>query len=130
MARGPSVELGDVFVVRETETALLCRVGDKCHWVAHSRLQPGSTVEHPGDLGVLALAWDSAVEFWDGAMSDKRRRPLCDGVRLNGLPCRVARRPGSRFCFSHDATTAREREAAQALGPASSIVRDASPSTS
>ena len=130
MARGPSVELGDVFVVRETETALLCRVGDKCHWVAHSRLQPGSTVEHPGDLGVLVLAWDFAVEFWDSARSDKRRRPLCDGVRLGGLPCRVTRLPGSRFCFSHDPTTAREREAAQALGPASSMVRDASPSTS
>ncbi len=125
MAQGPTVEFGDVFVVRETETALLCRIGDKFHWVAHSRLQPGSTVEHRGDLGVLMLAWAFAVEFWDGAMSDKRRRPLCDGVRLGGLPCRVARLPGSRFCFSHDPTTAREGEAAQALGPASSIVRDA-----
>ena len=130
MARGPSVEFGDVFVVRETETALLCRTGDQFRWVAHSRLQPGSTVQHPGDLGVLVLEWDFAVEFWDGAMSDKRRRSLCDGVRLGGRPCRVARLPGSRFCRSHDPTTAREREAAQALGCASSIVRDASPSTS
>ena len=130
MARGPSVEFGDVFVVRETETALLCRIGGKFHWVAHSRLQPGSTVKHPGDLGVLVLPWDFAVDFWDGAMSDKRRRRPCGGVRLDGLLCRVARRPGSRFCFSHDPTTAREREAAQALGPASSIVCDASPSTS
>jgi hypothetical protein len=152
MTQGSTVEFGDVFVVRETKTALLCRIGEKVRWVAHSRLQPGSTVEHPGDLGVLVLPWDFALEFWDGAMSDKRRRPLCDGVRLDGLPCRVARLPGSRFCFSHDPTTAREREAAQALGPAnghaylglaageagvlgrdtapSSIVRDASPSTS
>src|SRR5438034_7565911 len=119
------------------------------HTAASSAGAPWST---PGDLGVLVLPWDFAVEFWDGAMSDKRRRPLCDGVRLNGLPCRVARLPGSRFCFSHDPTTAREREAAQALGPAngdaylglaageagvlgrdtapSSIVRDVSPSTS
>ena len=28
MAQGPTVEFGDVFVVRETETALLCRIGD------------------------------------------------------------------------------------------------------
>ena len=79
MAEGPTVEFADVFVVRETETALLCRIGEKLHWVARGRLQPGSTVEHPGDLGVLVLLWDFAVEFWDGAMSDKRRRPL--GVR-------------------------------------------------
>ena len=107
MAQGPTVEFGGVFVVRETETALLCRIGDKSHWVARSRLQPGSTVERPGDFGVLVLAWDFAVEFWDGAMSAKRRRPLCDGVRLDGVPCRVARLPGSRFCFSHDPTAAR-----------------------
>ena len=130
MAQGPTVEFGEVFVVRVTETALLCRIGEKHHWVAHSRVQPGSTVEHPGDLGVLVLAWDVAVEFWDGARSDRRRQPLCDGVRLGRLPCRVARLAGSRFCFSHDPTTAREREAAQALGPVRSIVRDASPSTS
>ena len=48
MAEGPTVEFSDVFIVRETETALLCRVGAKFHWVAHGRLQPGSTVEHPG----------------------------------------------------------------------------------
>ena len=65
MAPGPTVEFGEVFVVRETETALLCRIGEKFHWVAHSRLQPGSTVEHPGDLGVLVLPWDFAVEFWE-----------------------------------------------------------------
>ena len=90
MTQGSTVEFGDVFVVRETKTALLCRIGEKVRWGAHSRLQRGSTVEHPGDLGVLVLPWDFAVEFWDGAMSDKRRRPLCDGVRLDGLPCRVA----------------------------------------
>jgi len=108
MAQGPTVEFRDVSVMRETETALLCRIGDKSHWVAHSRLQPGSTVEHLGDLGVLVLPWDFAVEFWDGAVSDKRRRPVCDGVRLDGRPCRFARLPGSRFCSSHDPTTASE----------------------
>jgi len=85
MARGPSVEFGDVFVVRETETALLCRIGDKFHWVVHSRLQPGSTVEHPGDLGVLVLAWDFAVEFWDGAMSD----PSFETHRIVNLSHRI-----------------------------------------
>ena len=118
MAQGSTVEFGDVFVVRETETALLCRIGEKCHWVAQGCLRPGSTVQHPGDLGVLVLPWSFAVEFWDGAMSDKRRRPLCDYVRLDGRPpCRVARLPGSRFCFSHDTTTARAREAAQGHRP-------------
>ena len=76
MAQGPTVEFGGVFVARETETALLCRIGDKSHWVARSRLRPGSTVERPGDFGVLVLAWDFAVEFWDGAMSAKRRLPV------------------------------------------------------
>jgi hypothetical protein len=42
VAQGPTVEFSDVFVVRETETALLCRIGAKFHWVAHGRLQPGS----------------------------------------------------------------------------------------
>jgi hypothetical protein len=121
MAPGPTVEFGDVSVMRETDTALLCRIGEKFRWVAHSRLQPGSTVEHAGDLGLLVLAWDYAVEFWDGAMGDKHRRPLCDGMSLDGRPCRVARLPGSRFCFAHDPTTARERDAAQALGPAARV---------
>ena len=58
MAQGPTVEFGDVFVAHETETALLCRIGEKLHWVAHGRLQPKSTVEHPGDFGVLVLPWD------------------------------------------------------------------------
>jgi hypothetical protein len=114
MAQAPTVEFGDVLVMRETETALLCRIGEKCRWVARSRPQPGSTVQHPGDLGVLVLPLDFAIEFWDGAMPDKRRWCLCDGVRLDGLPCGVARLPGSRFCVFHDPTTAREREAAQA----------------
>jgi len=47
MTQGSTVEFGDVFVVRETKTALLCRIGEKVRWVAHSRLQRGSTVEHP-----------------------------------------------------------------------------------
>ena len=94
MAQGPPVEFGDVFVVRETETALLCRIGEKSHWVARSRPQPGSTIQHPGDLGVLVLPWEFAVEFWDGATSDERHPTLCDGVRLDGRPCRVARLPG------------------------------------
>jgi hypothetical protein len=68
MAEGPTVEFRDVFVVRDTETALLCRIGEKSHWVVHGRLQPGSTVQHPGDLGVLVLPWDFGVEFWDGAI--------------------------------------------------------------
>ena len=63
MARGSSVEFSDVFVVRETETALLCRIGEKFHWVAHGRLQPGSTVEYPGDLGVLVLPGTSPLNF-------------------------------------------------------------------
>jgi hypothetical protein len=43
MAQGPTVEFDDVSVMRETETALLCRIGERFRWVARSRLQPGST---------------------------------------------------------------------------------------
>ena len=120
MTHAPTVEVGQVFVVRETKLALLCRIGVRSHWLAHSRLQPGSTVQHPGDLGVLVLTWDFAVErglvFLRRAppLSDKRRRPLCDGLRGDGLPCRGTRRPDSHFCFAHDPTTAREREVGQA----------------
>jgi len=99
MAQGPTGEFGEVFVVRETETALLCRIGEKSR-VVHGRLQPGSTVQHPGDLGVLVLPWDFAVEFWDGAIGDKRRRrasvdPECNPKRSTGrvrepAPCSLA----------------------------------------
>ena len=62
MAHAPTVGFLDVLVVRETKLALLCRIGEKRHWVAHNRLQPGSTVRHQGDIGVLVLTWDFAVE--------------------------------------------------------------------
>ena len=58
MAPGPPVEFGGVFVVRETETALLCRIGEKFHWVAHSRLQPGSTRQRRG-TSPLNAAFDA-----------------------------------------------------------------------
>ena len=42
MAEGPTVEFSDVFVVRETETALLCRIGEKFHWVDTAASSPGA----------------------------------------------------------------------------------------
>jgi hypothetical protein len=129
LAHAATVEFGDVFILQETRLALHYRIGKASHWVARRRLQ-----QRPGAVGVLVLPWDFAVERslvpYEGVMTDERPRPLCDGRRLDSLPCRSAQRPGSRFCFFHDPMTAREREAAPARGPARSIVRDASPSTS
>jgi hypothetical protein len=53
-----TVVLDDVEVVRETELALLCRIGGQRHWVARMQLLAGTDVRHAGDRGRLVLpAW-------------------------------------------------------------------------
>jgi len=55
--RGPPVQYEDtieirgVTVMRQTDVALLCQMGNQHRWIAPTQLQPGSTVARPGDVG-------------------------------------------------------------------------------
>ena len=66
--RGPPVQYEDtieirgVTVMRLTDVALLCRMGNQHRWIAPTQLQPGSTVAHSGDVGTIVLKRPFAVE--------------------------------------------------------------------
>jgi hypothetical protein len=49
------VEFVGVEVLDEDDLVLLCRVGRRRHWFGVDRLQPGTTVAHRGDRGLLVL---------------------------------------------------------------------------
>lgn len=107
MAHVPTVEFPNVFVVREAELALFCEIGGKHYWVARSRLEPGSTVRREGDVGVVVVSWDFALECGWVPREKTRRRSRCGGLTLKGLPCRSAQLPRSRFGAFHDPGSAR-----------------------
>ena len=117
------VEIREVTVVRKTEVALLCRIGNENHWIALSRLQPGSAL----DMGRVVLERDFAVErglhHATRSIDYAPRTLRCERLRLDGTPCLASRRTGSSFCFAHDPATAEEREAGRARGRANA--RDA-----
>jgi hypothetical protein len=54
---------------------------------------------------------EDTVEF---RVSDRLRLRPCEGVKLNGRPCRARGRGESRFCVAHDPATEREAEKALA----------------
>ena len=66
--RGPplqyedTIEIRGVTVMRQTDVALLCRMGNQHRWIAPTQLQPGSTVAHSGDVGTIVLKRPFAVE--------------------------------------------------------------------
>jgi len=66
--RGPPVQYEDtieirgVTVMRQTDVALLCQMGNQHRWIAPTQLQPGSTVAHSGDVGTIVLKRPFAVE--------------------------------------------------------------------
>src|SRR3989442_8513084 len=66
--RGPPVQYEDtieirgVTVMRQTDVALLCRMGNQHRWIAPTQLQPGSTVARSGDVGIIVLKRPFAVE--------------------------------------------------------------------
>jgi hypothetical protein len=55
-------EIRGVTVMRQTESALLCRMGNQHRWIAPTQLQRGSTVEREGDVGTIVLTRPFAVE--------------------------------------------------------------------
>jgi hypothetical protein len=57
-----TIEIRGVTVMRQTDLALLCRMGNQHLWIAPTRLQPGSTVERQGDVGTIVLKRPFAVE--------------------------------------------------------------------
>ena len=98
MEHAPTVQFGDVLVLRETALALVCRIAGQSRSLALSRLQPGSAVRHAGDRGVLVLTRNFAVELG----LERGPRARCNGLKKkDGLPCGAIPRSGSRFCWSH-----------------------------
>src|SRR4029077_328279 len=49
-----TVESRGVTVMRQTDGALLCRMGNQHRWIAPTQLQPGSTVACEGDVGITS----------------------------------------------------------------------------
>jgi len=69
------------------------------------------------------FAVERGLASYNASANAPRRRPPCEGLRKDGLPCRNLRRLDSRFCFGHDPATANEREATQALSLGNSLAR-------
>jgi hypothetical protein len=120
MDHGRTVEIQGVVLLQQTSLALLCQIGTRKHWIAPSRLQPGSTLHRSGDVGIIVVARDFALErrLIGG---EQPPRPMsgasrCQSARSDGAPCAARQRPGSSFCFAHDPTTSEQREAFQAVG--------------
>jgi hypothetical protein len=128
--REQTVEITDVILVRKTSLALLCQIGLRKHWIAPSRLQRGSTVANAGDIGMIVLDRDFALQrrlIGETAPAEPagekksvvpRMPPThrCTSSRSDGGPCAAHRRTGSTFCFAHDPATTEQREASRALG--------------
>ena len=60
--REEPVELDNVFVVRESEKALLCNIENEEVWIPKSMLLDGSDVGEDGDTGTLVIPRWLAVE--------------------------------------------------------------------
>jgi len=57
-----TIEIRGVTVMRQTDGALLCRMGKQHRWIVPSQLQRGSTVACQGDVGTIVLKRPFAVE--------------------------------------------------------------------
>src|SRR5438128_11666907 len=57
-----TIEIRGVTVMRQTDGALLCRMGNQHRWIAPTQLRPGSTVACEGDVGIVVLKRPFAVE--------------------------------------------------------------------
>ena len=56
-----TIEIRGVTVMRQTDVALLCRMGHQHRWIAPTQFQPGSTVARQGDAGIIVLKRPFAV---------------------------------------------------------------------
>jgi hypothetical protein len=57
-----TIEIRGVTVMRQTDGALLCRMGNQDRWIAPTQLRPGSSVACEGDVGIIVLKRPFAVE--------------------------------------------------------------------
>jgi len=57
-----TIEIRGVTVMRQTDLALFCRMGNQHLWIPPTQLQPGSTVARQGDVGTIVLKRPFAVE--------------------------------------------------------------------
>ena len=57
-----TIEIRGVTVMRQTDAALLCRMGNQHRWIAATQFQPGTTVTRQGDVGIIVLKRPFAVE--------------------------------------------------------------------
>jgi len=118
-----TIEIRGVTVTRETDGALLCRMGNQHRWIAPAQLQPGSTVTCLGDVGIVVLERPFAVEqglvpfqgSHDPRCSDGReyrtevpREPAGGGV---AVPCRGEHRGVVSERALHRLSPLRERMA-------------------
>src|SRR5689334_3587098 len=55
MRHEDTIEIRGVTVMRQTDGALLCRMGSQHRWIASIQLQPGTTVAREGDVGIVVL---------------------------------------------------------------------------
>src|SRR5439155_13652457 len=87
-----TIEIRGVTVMRQTDGALLCRMGNQHRWIAPAQFQPGRTVAREGDVGTVVLKRPLAVEQglvpfqglhdWSARSGDGRPRylpPCADG---------------------------------------------------
>jgi hypothetical protein len=56
-----TIEIRGVTVVRQTDLALLCKMGNQQRWIAPTQLESGSTVAREGDVGIVVLKRPFAV---------------------------------------------------------------------
>jgi hypothetical protein len=56
------VKVANVHIIRDTDVALLCRIGGVVRFIPQNELRPGS-VAHAGDEGDLVITRRLAVEL-------------------------------------------------------------------
>lgn len=62
MRNEDTIEIRGVTVIRETDVALLCRMGNQNRWFAPAELLSGSNVGSVGDVGTIVLERRFAVD--------------------------------------------------------------------
>ena len=76
---GDTIEIRGVIVMRQTDVALLCRMGNQHRWIAPTQFQSGSTVARQGDVGTIVLKRPFAVEQGLVAFQGPSPRRVGDG---------------------------------------------------
>src|SRR5437667_12777950 len=76
-----TIEIRGVTVMRQTDGALLCRMGNQHRWIAPTQFQPGSTVARQGDVGITSSSGRSPSSRAWSPSKDSMTDPLT-GARL------------------------------------------------